>query len=278
VPEQRQPQRFYLVSVRTLGAGRSRRPGLNVRLGSLDRDPAAAPHRAAAARWRRARARAAAARQRGRLGLKDFDPCTILLNYGLHGGVPDRMLEDLHEQYLLPPLHAGWTVRRKSRHFQSYEEVAKRFAKLLGMDPWLINPMFANARPQLDLAADEGVEPLRGHVEAAADQGGASTRSTASTRSPSCVVKAGDGSHGHRRASRCATPRDLDEALRKARAEAAAAGRPAPRLAEIIVQEGVPTYERINDAVAEPVVVHDRPLRGGRLLPRARRAWASTRT
>jgi glutamate--cysteine ligase len=44
-------------------------------------------------------------------------------------------------------------VRRKSRHFQSYEEVAKRFAKLLGMDPWLINPMFANARPQLDLAS-----------------------------------------------------------------------------------------------------------------------------
>jgi len=29
---------------------------------------------------------------------------------------------DLHEQYLLPPLHAGWTVRRKSRHFQSYEK------------------------------------------------------------------------------------------------------------------------------------------------------------
>jgi glutamate--cysteine ligase len=52
------------------------------------------------------------------------------------------LLEDLHEQYLLPPLHAGWSVRRKSKHFQSYEEVAKRFAKLLGIDPWLINPMF----------------------------------------------------------------------------------------------------------------------------------------
>ena len=56
------------------------------------------------------------------------------------------VLEDLHEQYLLPPLHAGWSVRRKSNHFQSYEEVAKKFAKLLGMDPWLINPMFAQVR------------------------------------------------------------------------------------------------------------------------------------
>ena len=78
-------------------------------------------------------------RTRGRLGLKNFDPCTILLNDDLSAGLPP-VLQHLHEQYLLPPLHAGWTVRRKSRHFQSYEEVAKKFAKLLGMDPWLINP------------------------------------------------------------------------------------------------------------------------------------------
>ncbi|MFZ9374709.1 MAG: glutamate--cysteine ligase, partial [Burkholderiaceae bacterium] len=47
---------------------------------------------------------------RGRLGLKDFDPCTILLNNELSAGTPG-ILEDLHEQYLLPPLHAGWSVR-----------------------------------------------------------------------------------------------------------------------------------------------------------------------
>jgi glutamate--cysteine ligase len=32
-------------------------------------------------------------------------------------GVPG-ILEDLHEQYLLPPLHAGWPTRRKSTHFK----------------------------------------------------------------------------------------------------------------------------------------------------------------
>jgi len=79
-------------------------------------------------------------RSKTRLGLKDFDPCTILLNNDLARGIP-REFHNLHEQYLLPPLHAGWTVRRKSRHFESYEEVAKKFAKLLGMDPWLITPM-----------------------------------------------------------------------------------------------------------------------------------------
>ena len=72
-------------------------------------------------------------RSKRRLGLKNFDPCTILLNNDLTAG-PPGILEDLHEQYLLPP-HAGWSVRRKSRHFQSYEEVAKRFGKMLGIDP-----------------------------------------------------------------------------------------------------------------------------------------------
>jgi glutamate--cysteine ligase len=41
-------------------------------------------------------------RTKGRLGVKDFDPCTILLNNDLRAGVPG-ILEDLHEQYLLPP-------------------------------------------------------------------------------------------------------------------------------------------------------------------------------
>lgn len=83
-------------------------------------------------------------RTKRRIGLKHFDPCTILLNNDLSAGVPG-ILEELYEQYLLPPVHAGWCTRRKSRHFQCYEEVAKRFGKLLGIDHWLIHPLFAKA-------------------------------------------------------------------------------------------------------------------------------------
>ena len=95
-------------------------------------------------------------RTKGRLGLKNFDPCTILLNNDLSAGAPG-ILEDLHEQYLLPPLHAGWSVRRKSTHFKNYEEVAKRFGKMLGIDPWLINPMFSQVGG-LNFAEDTGVD------------------------------------------------------------------------------------------------------------------------
>jgi glutamate--cysteine ligase len=62
-------------------------------------------------------------RNRRRIGLQDFDPCAILLNNDLSAGIP-TILQHLDEQFVLPPLHAGWAVRRKSNHFAAYDEVA----------------------------------------------------------------------------------------------------------------------------------------------------------
>ena len=139
IPEKHTRNSFYLMNVQRL-MQIFQQAGLNVRLGTLDESitaPTEVPLPDGSALTVEP-----LVRTRDRLGLKDFDPCTILLNNDLSAGIP-KVLENLHEQYLLPPLHAGWAVRRKTNHFHAYEEVAKKFAKLLGMDPWLINPMFA---------------------------------------------------------------------------------------------------------------------------------------
>jgi glutamate--cysteine ligase len=78
-------------------------------------------------------------RGKRRLGLKDFDPCTILLNNDLVTGVPG-ILEEIFEQYLLPPLQAGWPTRRMSSHYKAYEEVAKRLGKTHGCGPLADQP------------------------------------------------------------------------------------------------------------------------------------------
>jgi glutamate--cysteine ligase len=83
-----------------------------------------------------------------RLGLKDFDPCTILLNNDLSAGIPE-ILQNIHEQSLLPPLHAGWALRRKSNHLTRYDEVVKKFGKLIGVDPWMLNPFHAKCAREL---------------------------------------------------------------------------------------------------------------------------------
>jgi glutamate--cysteine ligase len=199
-------------------------------------------------------------RSQGRLGVKDFDPCTILLNNDLRAGVPG-ILEELNEQYLLPPLHAGWSTRRKSNHFKCYEEVSKRFGKLIGVDPWLINPMFDKCA-SVDLASDAGMDTLRGGVDALLGKIKKRYKEYGIKEKPFVVVKADDSSRG----MGITTVRDAKEldALHLKIQQQSRSDPATDRVHDIILQEGVLTNERMNDAVAEPVVyLMDRYVVGG---------------
>ena len=103
IPEKHTRNMFYLMNVQRLieifGLA-----GLNVRLGTLD-ESITEPTRLQLPDGSELTLEPLLRTPR-RLGLKDFDPCTILLNNDLSAGIPD-VLKNLHEQYLLPPLHAG---------------------------------------------------------------------------------------------------------------------------------------------------------------------------
>ena len=232
--------------------------GLHVRVGSIDPDvkkatPVALPHGDKVVLE-------PAQRTRHRLGLKHFEPCTILLNNDLSAGAPG-ILEELYEQYLLPPLHAGWSVRRKSRHFQCYEEVAKRFGKMLGIDPWLINPLFTRA-PGVDFQADAGLEGLRSAVDATLTKVRRKYKEYGINEKAFALVKADNGTSGMGIMT-VHDVRELDNLSRKARA-AMATLKGGQGVHDVIVQEGVLTQERVHEAVAEPVVyTMDRYVVGG---------------
>jgi glutamate--cysteine ligase len=197
-------------------------------------------------------------RAKGRLVVKDFDPCTILLNNDLSTGVPG-ILEDLHEQFLLPPLHASWATRRKSTHFRIYEEVAKRFGKLIGVDPWLINPMFDRCG-NVNLATEQGVQALTAQVDALLARVRKKYKEYGIKEKPFAVVKADNRGSS----AGLMTVRDTKEMAGLIDKARAANTQLASGEQELIIQEGVLTNERINDAVAEPVVyMMDRYVVGG---------------
>ncbi len=199
-------------------------------------------------------------RSKRRLGLKNFDPCTILLNNDLSAGIPG-ILEDIHEQYLLPPLHAGWSVRRKSNHFKSYEEVSKRFGKLLGIDPWLINPMF-NQCGEVNFAEGTGMDCLTSNVDALLGKIRRKYKEYGINEKPFVVVKADNGTYG----MGIMTVRDVKdlEVLNRKSKNKMSVIKDGQAVNQVIIQEGVLTNERMNDAVAEPVVyMMDRYVVGG---------------
>lgn len=199
-------------------------------------------------------------RNKRRLGLKDFDPCTILLNNDLSAGIPG-ILEDIHEQYLLPPLHAGWSTRRKSNHFKSYEEVAKRFGKLLGIDPWLINPLFSQCG-EVNFAEGVGMDCLSSNVDALLGKIRRKYKEYGIKEKPFVVVKADNGTYG----MGIMTVRDVKdlEVLNRKTRNKMGVIKDGQEVSQVIIQEGVLTNERMNDAVAEPVVyMMDRYVVGG---------------
>ena len=257
IPENHINNTFYLSNVAQL-----RRifhmAGMNVRIGSID--PALKKTTTVELPNGESVTLEPVIRGKRRLGVKDFDPCTILLNNDLRAGVPG-ILEDIHEQYLLPPLHAGWSTRRKSKHFKCYEEVAKRLGKLLGVDPWLINPMFEKCG-DVKLAEGAGRECLSTHVDALLTKIRRKYKEYGIKEKPFVVVKADNGTHGMGIVT-VRDAKDMEELNRKMQNRMSGT-REGQQAHDILVQEGVLTKERMNDAVAEPVVyMMDRYVVGG---------------
>lgn len=257
VPENHNSHSAYLSSLAQLQRI-FQMAGLNVRLGSIDPDikkptEIKLPHHGSVLLE-------PALRIKGRLGVKHFDPCTILLNNDLSAGVPG-ILEDLYEQFLLPPLHAGWHTRRKSRHFQSYEEIAKRFGKLLGIDHWLIHPLFSKVQA-LDFNNRDSIEQLMAQADLLLSKVRRKYKEYGIKEKPFVMVKADNGVHDLG-VMTVHDSKELQALIHKVRVKMDWVT-DQPVVYDILIQEGVQTYERMNHSVAEPVVyMMDRYVVGG---------------
>jgi len=256
IPENHTRNTFYLQNVVTLQAI-MQQAGLNVRIGSLlpeitQPTPITLPNGDMLLLE-------PIERSGNRLCTGDFDPCAILLNNDLSGGVPD-ILQNL-QQIILPPLHAGWATRRKSLHFSAFDAVAQDFAELIGIDPWLINPYFTSCgkvnfheKKGEDCVAVAVDEILR-EIQEKYTQYGVKEK-------PFVIVKADSGTYG----MGIMSVKDSSEVyqLNRKQRNKMATVKEGLQVSNVLVQEGVYTFESINQAVAEPVIyMIDRYVVGG---------------
>ncbi|MDR0380100.1 MAG: glutamate--cysteine ligase [Candidatus Accumulibacter sp.] len=257
IPENHTRNRFYLQNVARL-VDILRMTGLDVRIGSLlpeiDAPTSVELPDGASLRLE------PLVRSPHRLGLADFDPCAILLNNDLSAGIPD-ILRHLDEQFVLPPLHAGWAVRRKSTHFAAYDEVAREFANLAGIDPWRINPCFGVCSG-VNFLDRQNEDELAATVDAVLAQVREKYREYGIEDVPYAVVKADAGTYG----MGVMTVRSADEivGLNRRQRNKMSVIKEGMSVTQVIVQEGVHTREHVGDDVAEPVVyMIDRYVVGG---------------
>ena len=242
IPENHTRNQFYLQNVAQL-ALILRQAGLKVRIGSLLPE-ITAPTLVELANGSTLTLEPLE-RRGNRLGVADFDPCVVLLNNDLSAGAPD-ILKNL-EQSMLPPLEAGWYVRRKSQHFAAYHQVAQQFAQILSIDPWLIDPYFAVCN-QVNFQEKVGEECLAAQVDFVLQQVRAKYAEYGVKQDPFVIVKADAGTYGMGIMSvkDASEVRDLN---RKQRNKMAVV-KEGLQVSDVLVQEGVYSFENLNEAVA----------------------------
>jgi glutamate--cysteine ligase len=236
VPESHTRNRYYLENVAVLRA-LIEHAGYKVRVASL-RAELSAPETLDLPSGRKLRLEPIV-REGDRVKVDGFTPCVVLLNNDLSAGRP-AILENLR-QPVIPPLAMGWSNRLKSRHFAFYHEVAAEFGALLGIDPWLVEPLFRNCG-QVNFMKREGEECLAANVELLLADLRAKYAEYGVTEEPFVIVKADAGTYGMgvMTVKSAAEIRNLNRETRKKMA----ATKDGREVTGVIIQEGVYTFER----------------------------------
>lgn len=190
-------------------------------------------------------------RKDDRIYIEGESPCLIVLNNDMSAGLPE-VLQDLN-QSIAPPPELGWAKRLKSKHFAHYRDVAEELAATLDMDPWLFNPIFKQCGA-IDFKSREGEDCLAINVAETLLEVKAKYDQYGIKEKPFVFVKADAGTYG----MNIMVVRDPDEVrdLNRKQRNKMAKGKDGHMVSDVLVQEGIYTYETWgdDDAVAEPVV------------------------
>lgn len=256
VPESHTRNLYYLENLASL-VGLLELAGFQVSVGSLLPDittPQAFPLPSG-----RSLTLAPLTRDGNKVKVGEHTPCFVLLNNDLAGGVPP-ILQGL-EQPVVPPLALGWVTRRKSQHFGLYQKAAAEFAGIADIDPWLIDPAYRRCG-RIDFQKREGEDCLAHYVDEVLTEVSERYREYGITQEPFVIVKADAGTYG----MNIMTVRSPDEVrdLNRKQRTRMARGKEGFEVSEVLVQEGVYTFETWEGSVAEPVVyMIDRFVVGG---------------
>ena len=198
----------------------------------------------------------------GRIGLRDFKPCVILLNNDLSSGVPN-ILQVANDagQTIIPPLSAGWHQRKKSNHFLAYQKVVQAFSDDIGLDPWLLSTDF-EVCGQIDFQKKLGQDCVERNVQALLQRIESRYREHGIKSRPFVIVKANSGTYGMGIMT-VYSPEEV-RSLNRRQKNKMSVGKEGVVIHDVLIQEGVPTIEQIDSGIAEPVIyMIDRYVVGG---------------
>ncbi len=178
-----------------------------------------------------------------------FCPQLIVLNNDLTSGLPE-LLRGV-AQPIAPRPSQGWHRRRKSIHFDAYDKLAKEFAMAFDIDPWLITAEFHKCG-RVDFGEKQGLDCVAVGVEKVLHKIRNKYAQYGIKDEPYVYVKSDAGTYG----MGIMTVKSGDEVVeinKKIRNKMNVI-KEGVQSTEVIIQEGVPTADMVENAPAEPMM------------------------
>lgn len=150
-----------------------------------------------------------------------------------------------------PPRELGWYQRRKSTHFKHYNELSGELAKLIDIDPWILQ-VNTDVLFDCDLGYPENRDKAASKAQYMLDKMKEDYRIRDIKDDPVLFIKNNSGTYG----LAVAMVRSGDEILSwnsKARTKMKAA-KGGNGVTELLFQEGIPSALKVDGATCEPAI------------------------
>lgn len=183
------------------------------------------------------------------LFIEGFVPDLIILNNDFSGGYPDNL--DQVRQPILPSHKLGWHTRKKSTHFTHYNELAAEFAKIIDIDPWLIQIDTVSV-DHVNFNEEQGIDQVAEAAKGVFERTQLAYDRHSIKKKPFVFIKNNSGTYG----MGIMVVRSVDEikSMNRRTKNKMSVGKNKQQIQSVAIQEGVPKATLVDRLAAEPVI------------------------
>jgi glutamate--cysteine ligase len=179
----------------------------------------------------------------------NFTPDLIILNNDLTIGIPEILSNVV--QPIIPSSKFGWHTRRKTKHFESYDNIVRDFSAKFNIDSFLISTMFHHCGA-VNFKERQGIECVALGVEKVMHNLKQKYAELEIEDKPCVFIKADNGTYG----MGIMVVESGEEVIEMNKKDRNKMGviREGIINTEVIIQEGIKTIDKIDGNVAEPMI------------------------
>lgn len=187
--------------------------------------------------------------QDGLLKTAEFEPDVVVSNNDFTKLYPQW--GEIAATKMTPSMELGWYKRRKSIYFDHYNTVAKEFSAILDVDPWLFT-VKTELFSEFNVGSDDRKKALADKVDSVLADLSVDYEKHNIDQKPYVFIKNNSGTYGLG-VTRVNSGEDVlrwtYDARKKMKAQKGGG-----QFTEVIIQEGVPSVVKSDEATAEPTI------------------------